>query len=372
MEKKKIVITGGHLTPALAVIDELQKRKEWEILFFGRKQAAEGDKTPSVEFQIIPKRGVLFVPINAGRIQRHFTRYTIPAFLRIPLGFFQAFYFLLRFKPDIVLSFGGYVSVPVVLAAWFLRIPTVTHEQTTIRSLATKINAFFAQKIAVSWPQIVKKFPSRKVVLTGNPIRKEILQPIKKTLDFDKDLPLIFITGGNQGSHVINQAVEKALPKLLELTNIFHQCGHLQTLGDFERLVEKKENLPMKLKKRYQVKRYLDSQEMAAIFNQADLVVSRAGANTITELAALGKPALLIPFPWLYANEQKKNAMVLVKAGIAEILPQNEVSEETLLEASRKMLKNLFQYQKNAWKAKKLVQLNAAQKIIELVAETAR
>ena len=375
MKKKKVVVTGGHLTPALAVIDELLDRGGWQIFFFGRKFAMEGDKTPSVEFQVMAEKDLPFIPIKAGRVQRRFTRYTIPAILKIPVGFFQSFFWLLRIKPDIILSFGGYVSVPVVLAGWLLRIPVVTHEQTTVFGLATRINAFFAKKVAVSWPQTIAKLPDNKVVLTGNPIRKEIFEvneQIWQVLNFERNLPLVFITGGNQGSHTINQTVQLVLPQLVEKVNVFHQCGHLNALGDFERLEEIRDKLPPRLKKRYHVKKYLSSVEMGTVLNKADLVVSRAGANTITELIALGKPVLLIPLPWLYQNEQMKNAQMVEGVGLAKILPQKELSSGSLLKVIVEMMKNLTNYQKNGAKAKKLVKLNAAQKIADLVEKTAQ
>lgn len=376
MNKKKLrlVITGGHLTPALAVIEELQRQGDWEILFIGRKYAAEGDRTPSIGSQVIRNRGIRFAPIRAGRLQRRFTRWTIPAALKIPLGFFQAFFHLVRFRPQVILSFGGYVSVPVVLAGWFLKIPAITHEQTNVKGLATKINTPFAKKIAVSWPETLGLFPSSKVILTGNPIRKAILdkpnRKIWQTLDYPSDLPLVFITGGNQGSHVINKAVEESLLKLVKMANVFHQCGYLQAMGDFERLEKARSNLPFVLQKRYHVKKYLDTQEMATLLQKADLVVSRAGANTLTELAVLGKPALLIPFPWLYHDEQIKNAEILERVGTAEIIPQGDFLAQRLLVEIRSMLRSLGDYQKNAPQAKKLVKLDAVQKIVELVEKT--
>lgn len=367
---RRIVITGGHLTPALAVIDELIKRGGWEILFIGRKHAMEGDKTPSIEAQIIPKRGIWFVSIDAGRVPRYFTRYTISALLKIPLGFLQAFYSLIRFKPDVILSFGGYVSVPVVLAGWLLRIPTVTHEQTAVRGLATKLNTRFAKKIAVSWPQTLDQFPAQKAVLTGNPIRKEIFivnEKLWRTLNFEKDLPFILVTGGNQGSHVINQVVKEALLELVKKYNLFHQCGHVAIFGDYEQLLEARKKLPSKLKKHYHFKKYVTGQEWSTLLGKADLVVSRAGANIITELAALGKPAILIPLPWLYQDEQTKNAQMLAEAGTGTILPQDKLSSKSLVAEIERAIANLESFRKYASAAKRLVKLDAAKRTVNLV-----
>jgi len=364
--KKRIVVTGGHLTPALAVIEELLKEDKWEIFFLGRRYASDREKTPSVESLVIPDRGLWFFPISAGRFPRHLNRYTLFSLLKIPLGFLQAFYYLLRFRPEVILSFGGYVSVPVVLVGWLLRIPSLTHEQTVIKGLATKINTPFVKKVAVSWPQTLKYFPKKKVVLTGNPIRKEIFKvddDVWRLLEFKKGLPLVFITGGNQGSHVINEAVGVVLPQLMKVTNVFHQCGHLQALGDFERLQEAREKLPEKLKERYHVKKYLNAEEMGTLLNKADLIVSRSGANTLTEIAALGKPALFIPYPWQYQDEQTQNAQMLVDLGIAEILPQKDLSGKTLLEKIVMMVQNRQRYEEKAPAAKKAVKLQAAQEI---------
>jgi len=367
---KKIVITGGHLTPALAVIEELIKRGGGEIYFLGRKYAAEGEKTPSLESLVISQKGIWFIPINAGRIQQKFTHWTIPAALRIPLGFFQALYHLIRLRPQVILSFGGYVSVPVVIAGWLLGIPSITHEQTTVVGLSTKINSFFVKKIAISWQQTRHQLPQNKVVLTGNPLRKEIFKIKEKlweVLKFEKGLPLILVTGGNQGSHRINLAVEGALPKILRRYNLFHQTGHLKALGDFDRLEEIRSKLPPNLQRRYHLKKYVFDEEWGTLFGRADLVVSRAGINTLTELLALGKPSLVIPIPWLYGDEQTKNAQMLKEIGIAEILPQEKLTPKTFYQAIEKMMRHLENYRCNLVKAKKLIIPNAAQKIIDEV-----
>ncbi len=364
--KKRIVITGGHLTPALAVIDELQKKDSWEIFFLGRKYATEREKTPSVEAQVISDRGIWFFPITTGRFPRHFNRYALLSVFKIPLGFFQALYCLIKIRPRVILSFGGYLSVPVIFWGWVLRIPSLTHEQTTVQGLANTLNACFSRKIAFSWPQSLGKFPKRKAILTGNPIRKDIFKvnnDLVEVLDFPPDLPLVLVTGGNQGSHVINLAIGEILPRILEMTCIFHQSGHLESTGDFEFLEKARKNLPPRLKKRYHVKKYLVGEEMGTFLNKANLVISRAGANTVSEIAALGKPALLVPLPWLYRDEQTENARLLKSLGIAEILPQEELSGEALFRLCREMLDHLGEYEKNKIRAQSSVSLKAAAKI---------
>lgn len=359
---KKIVITGGHLTPALAVIEELQKQGGWEIYFFGREYAAEGDKTSSVEREVIPRMGIKFVLISAGRWQRRFTRYTIPAILRLPLGFFQALYHLVRLRPNVILSFGGYLGVPVVLAGWLLGIPSLTHEQTTIIGLGTKISALFCKKVALSWPQTLGVFPKEKEVLTGNPIRREIFKSSEKawqSFSFEKGKPLILVAGGNQGSRVINAAVAGGLKKILANYNLFHQVGQLDLAG-FRKLEQKN----------YRVAKFIEGIDWGTLLNKADLVISRAGINTLTELGSLGKPMLLIPIPWLFGNEQTQNAKMFQAAGVAEIISQDELTPGLLIKTIEKMMTNLNQYQKNAYGAKKLVVPGAAVKLVNLIHET--
>jgi len=387
---KKIVISGGHLTPALAVIEELIKRGNWEIFYIGRKYSAEGDKTPSLESMVISseaknkgfliqEKGLWFIPINFGRLQHKFTRYTISAFLRIPFGFLQAFFHLLRIKPNVVLSFGSYVGVPVVLAGWLLGIPIVIHEQTTVVGLGNKINSFFAKKICLSWPETLNQFPKEKTVLTGNPLRPDIFKTNAKilstlfrakretraSLKFEKGKPLILVTGGNQGSHRINIAIEGTLEKLLTKYNLFHQTGHLSALEDFERLEEKRGKLPTKLKDNYHLKKYVTGEEWGTLLSKADLVISRAGINTIAELIALGKPQLLIPIPWLPGDEQTKNAQMVKKIGLGEILPQDDLTPENLYKKVEMMMGKINVYQQAAEKNKNLVVKNATQKIVD-------
>jgi len=363
----RIVITGGHLTPSLLVTKELQKRGNWQVFYLGRRYITEGDKTPSLESKLIPKAGANFLPLFAGRLQQKFTRYTITAFLRIPLGFLQAFYYLLKIKPDIVLSFGSYVSVPVVFAAWVLRIPIMMHQQTIVNGKADKINSRFTKKIAVSWGRSLADFPKEKVVLTGNPLREDIFkvkEKIWQSFGFDKDLPLILVTGGNQGSHFINLAIEGTLEKILEKYNLFHHTGNIESFNDFERLRNKKRKLPNKLKRCYQIRKYI-SDEWATVLNKADLVVCRAGINTLTEMLALEKKLLIIPIPWLFNNEQVENALMFKEIGLAEVLPQDDLNPNNLYKMIIKMMGNLNHYRLDKGKKERILIPHATKKIVD-------
>lgn len=343
----KILITGAHFTPAVAVINELKKYKNTEIVYVGRKTTMEGDKTQSAESQILPGLGVKFIPIITGRLQKTFTIYTIPSLLKIPIGLIQALYIILTEKPDVILSFGGYVAVPIVCAGWLFSIPIIIHEQGIVSGLANKISSFFADKIAVSFPS-----SNPKTILTGNPIRRKILDGVK--LSHPRGVKSILVVGGNQGSHAINLAIEGCLDKLTKVTSIIHVTGD-NKYKDFERL-QKRQN------EKYIVRKWIGD-GWGAVLKKADLVITRAGINTMSELAYLGKPALVIPVPYLFADEQNKNAKFFENLGLVKTLPQSKLSAESLFKNVRLMLKNLDNLKYKAKNAKKAIIPDAAKRL---------
>lgn len=328
--KNKIFITGGHFTPAQAVIEKLTG---WEIFYIGRKYAMEGDKAEALEYKEI--KNVHYLVITTGRLQRKFfvnIKQSIFALLKTPIGFMQTFWWLIRYQPKIILSFGGYVAIPVVINAWLLDIPIITHEQTQTVGLANKIISLLANK-----------------VLKGSILRKEIIETkITQT-------NTIFITGGSQGSHVINVAVEEIIEKLTPKYQVIHQIGD-SAFGDFERSKKIKNYLPTK---------FLTGEQQAKAMASARIIISRAGANTLAEIAYFGKPAILIPIPWASAAEQEKNAQVLADLGMAEVISQNDLSGKTLLSAIKKIDDNYELYLENAKKGKTVVNPDAAKEIVE-------
>ncbi len=332
----KIVVIGGHITPALAVVEKL---KEHEILFIGRKHALEGDGALSFEYQEIQKLGIKFKSLITGRLQRKFTIHTIPSLLKFPIGFFQSFFILRSFKPDVVVGFGGYVQLPVIFSAAILRIPIVIHEQTLTAGLSNKIASFFASKVCISWRTSENSFPKEKIVLTGNPIRKEIIQARinepKKSSTY-----IIYITGGSLGSHTINELVEGSLHRLAKNFRIIHQTGDTKEFKDFERLSFLREDLENK--NHYFVKKFLNATEVGEVLRKVDLVVSRAGINTITELIYLNKPCFLIPLP--QGKEQKINAEFVKKVGLAKVHQEKDLNPTIFVDVIKSILANLNSY----------------------------
>ncbi len=312
---KRLVFTGGHHTSALEVAKAL-KDKGWQIVWFGHRHSMWGDESDSAEYKEVINAGIKFIDLKAGKFHRTFNPLKL---IRIPFGFLQAFYYLLLHKPQGIVSFGGYLAVPTVLAGWLLGIPAVTHEQTVVSGWANKLISLFAKKVALAWPQSAAFYPKSKVVVTGLPIRPEI----KKSPEIKN---LVYITGGKQGARVINEVVFRTLPQLFKEFKIIHQTGY----RDYDQAVKIKDP-------RYQPFNFNSAQAISAL-NEAAVVVSRAGAHTIYELGYLGKPCILIPIPWVSHNEQLENAQILERNHQAIILPEYQLTPQSLISSIKQAL----------------------------------
>lgn len=366
--RKKILIIGGHVTPALAVIEKLESTTQWEILYVGRTHALEGDRSISVEYQLITNRKIPFRTLTTGRLQRSITRYTLVSLLKLVYGCIQGFLIVMRDHPAIILSFGGYMAVPIAFAGWILHIPIVTHEQTMRPGLANRVIDRFAQKICISWPESKKYFSENKVVQTGNPLRKEILQQHKK-LVFKEKLPLIYITGGNLGSQTINKVVEEIVPQLLTSYTIVHQCGNAQNEKDYKRLLALARRLPHKLQQRYYLSPFIDAEHIGWVFHTARLLVTRAGANTITEIIALEKPSIVIPLPWSGNNEQLQQAHFLEQHNAGIVITQEILTSSLLHDKIKEAFMKEETLQANLKKLSSYIDYDAAGKIVRVLEE---
>lgn len=360
----KIIITGGHLSPALAIIKKLDKER-WNILFAGRKRSLEGDKAVSQEYKIIKSLSIEFEEITAGRLQRWPTRYTLPALIKTPIGFLKALRVTKRFRPDIILSFGGYIGLPFVFSGWLLGVPVLIHEQTLSPGLANRIASFFATQIAVSFKETRSMFPPQKTVLTGLPLREEVfkINNQSKYLNLNNERPTIYVTGGNQGAHFINVAIEKILEELLKTFTVIHQTGESQKFNDYERLSQKQ--TPS-----YKTEGFIGPKDIGTVFRKASFVIGRAGANTVSELAALSKPAILIPIPWASGDEQKKNAKLLEDMGLAKILDQDNLTPQKLLSEIKIFWQNIENY-KTGKTLNNELQKNATDNLCKIINEIA-
>lgn len=358
----KCAITGGHLTPALPVISEM-KKESWEIVWLGEEYAHEGEKVSTLEAKVIPTLGIPFYTISAGKFHRRNIAKTFLSLWKFPKGLVQSLKILKKEKPNVILSFGSYVGIPTALAGRILGIPVVTHEQTAVSGLANRIISTIATKVAITFPNSKKYFPGGKVVETGNPIRREFFQIAKNRKTKKTGIPVLLITGGSRGSRTINNSVKEILGDLLSICRVFHQTGHL----DYEDLKNASETLPEEKKKKYEVVANYTPDEFEKVLSVADVVVARAGANTVLEIAAVGVPAIFIPIPWSGSDEQTKNAEALVQAGTAKILPQEKLKPETLFKEIKDMLGSSERYRKNAKSAQKLAKPEAGLNLFKLV-----
>lgn len=375
--KIRIIAVGGHLSPLLSVIEELKSvdKDNFGILVIGRKCALEGDKALSLEYKIITELGIPFKSITTGRLQRRWTRYTFFSLLKLPWGFIQAFSILKSYKPNVILSFGGYVALPVVVVGFFLRIPVVIHEQTLEAGFSNRVAAIFAKKICISWDTSGKFFPKNKTVLTGNPVRKFSIFNSALQNQFsisNESIPLICIVGGSLGSHAINVLVEGCIAKLIGHFRIIHQTGDAQKYKDFDRLQKIRETLGPKIKDRYILTKFINPEEIGSIFHLADLVISRSGINTVTELLYLGKPSILIPLPFSQNQEQLKNAILLEKTGLGKVVEQNTLTPDRFYEIVMAVAGDLDKYKKSEKQAKELIKTDAAKKVVAVLTQEAK
>lgn len=332
----KLVITGGHHTSAIPIIKRLRKDTEdTKIFWFGHKYSQKNNKNPTLEFTEIKKLNIPFYNLIAGKFYRTYDPIRL---LKIPFGFFHAFYLLLKVKPDVILSLGGYLSVPTVFAGFFLGIPSITHEQTLVPGYANRVISKFVKKILISWPSSAKYFPVKKTIVTGLPLRHEIYSSNSDKYSVNEALPTIYITCGKEGSHIINLVVNEALGELLQFCNIIHQCGAHSKLRDIDLLKETYAKIKENSQGKYNVSEFIFDDSIGEAFSKSDLLLIRAGAHTCAEAIVLEKPAILIPIPWVSHDEQTKNANVVKNSGLGIILEQNQLSAKTLINMVKHVL----------------------------------
>ena len=371
----KILVTGGgtsgHISPALALIETLRGLSPGaQFLYIGSKNGLERG--------LVEATGVPFVAISTGKLRRYISPENLLDQFRIPVGLAQSLIQIKRWQPDVVLATGGYVTVPPVVAAGLCKVPILIHEQTVQLGLANRINARFATKIALSWEEAMNALPPQaraKAWVSGNPVRASIFGGTpREALNYfglsKEELPTIYVTGGSLGARVINRAIEACLPELLERARVIHQCGEqsAERESDFERLTRARLLLPDHLQKRYALAKFIRD-ELRDVLALADLVIGRAGAGTVTELCAVGKPALYVPLVPTGGDEQTKNAGMAVGAGAARILVQADCDGPHLLEAVSALLADPRALHRMGEAARKLVKPAAARDIARAVLE---
>jgi UDP-N-acetylglucosamine--N-acetylmuramyl-(pentapeptide) pyrophosphoryl-undecaprenol N-acetylglucosamine transferase len=335
VNRPTLIFTGGHHTSALALAESLKKR-DWQIIWIGHRHSQWQDKADSAEYKEVTKAKILFLDLQAGKVYRTFHPVKL---IRLPWGFIQSFCLILnlrlKLKSDLkgIVTFGGYLGMPVVFTGWLLGLPSIAHEQTVTAGWANKFIACFAKKVALSWPESSSNYPKDKQIFTGLPIRQEIILAKKNQNQIERIPHQIYITGGKQGSHIINETVFSTLSKLLPDFLLVHQTGSSTVYHDYEKAIKLRSSLPPHLKSNYQVFSYLDPSETARFLSTSGIVISRAGAHIIYELGLLGTKCVLIPIPWSSHQEQLKNATILSSHHQAIILAQSELNPTSLIKS---------------------------------------
>lgn len=353
---KHIVLTGGgtagHVTPNIAMIPALQE-KGFQISYIGSYDG--------IEKKLIEEMGIPYYGISSGKLRRYFDPKNFTDPFKVLKGYQEARKLLKKLKPDVVFSKGGLVTVPVVIAAKHRKIPAIIHESDMTPGLANKLCIPSAVKVCCNFPETVDKLPSDKAVLTGTPIRQELLNGNKlaalKFTGLKPDKPVLMVIGGSLGSVAVNTAVRQILPELLKDFQVVHLCGK-------EKLDESLTSLDGYVQYEYIKK------ELADLFALSDIVISRAGANAICEISALKKPNLLIP---LSANasrgDQILNARSFEKLGYSKVLEEEELNNEILLKTIRDLYANKDSYIKAMSESS---QMDSIGKIVQMICEYAK
>lgn len=337
-----ILIAGGHLTPALALIQKLHQH-QIKVIYVGQESHSSAQHI-SREKQLVQSANAIFASLPIVKWDRYkgFRNiYTIP---KLTKSVSQSISLIHKFKPSIVVGFGGFLTVPLGLAAWLTRTKLVLHEQTTQAGAANRFAATFASKIAVSYQSSCKYFPTHKVIITGNLLRQEFFHPITKPASLPAlPKPWIFISGGSQGSLYLNQVLEAVVHSLIDDLCIVHQYGNQQPL-------ESVTSHP-----HYLAKSWFDTAEYIYLLSHAKLSISRAGANTVSEIMALATPSILIPLQGSSQHEQDYNAALICQSQSGICLNQETCDANSLIAAIREIEKRHKWFSQNARKNRLLI-----------------
>ncbi len=325
--------TGGHLFPLIAVAKKLKNKlgPEAEFLYIGSGLL--------MEKEAMEAEGIRVVNVKSGKLRRYFSFKNFTDAFKIPVGILQSLWILFRFMPDAVFSKGGFASVPIVIAAWIYRIPVLIHESDAIAGLANQISARFSKRIAVSYPSAKKYFPEKKTAIIGNPVREDVVggdaEAGRAQFSLTASKPTILVIGGSQGAQIINEAIVKLLPQILQRAQVIHQTGK----ANFEKVVHIAAEYGIKVgRDGYVAIPFMDSETLRNAFAVCDLVISRAGANSISEIAANAKPVILIPLGTAANNHQRMNAYDISQVGGAIVLEESNLGQHILLQQIEKVL----------------------------------
>ena len=325
---KRIVLTGaGHVTPNLALIPPLQE-EGYDITYIGSYDG--------IEKRLIADFGIPYYGVATGKLRRYFDPQNFSDPFRVMKGFFEAQSILRKVRPDVIFSKGGFVSVPVIRAAALLHIPCILHESDMTPGLANKLCIPVAKKVCCNFPETLEQLPPDKAVLTGTPIRKELMEGDaaagRALCGFTEDKPVLMVIGGSLGAQSVNETIRLALPRLQRQFDVVHICGK-----------EKMDNMMLNVPG-YKQFEYVKG-ELKDIFAMADIVVSRAGANAICEILSLRKPNVLIPLsPRNSRGDQSLNAASFRQQGFSVVIENDDLDEDVLVDSIEEVYQNRAAY----------------------------
>jgi UDP-N-acetylglucosamine--N-acetylmuramyl-(pentapeptide) pyrophosphoryl-undecaprenol N-acetylglucosamine transferase len=367
--------TGGHTLPVLAVIKSFEKiDKNSSVIFIGSRFG--------VEANLIPKMGIKYYGISTGKFRRYHKSKilnlidpttvvkNLTDFFRFLSGIKEARKILVHEKPNVVFAKGGYVSLPVGIAARLLKIPVVIHESDVVMGMANRRMASFAAKICVAFPpKYYEDLPEDKLVETGNPVREDVLmgdgEKLKREIGFSKNLKTLLILGGSQGSQFINETILEILRDLVEECQVLWIAGE----RDYDFISYNLKEMDKEVQAKVKVYGFVTS-ELADIYSASDLVITRSGSNVLFELAALGKPAIFIPHDVSPGGHQFQNARVFSRSGAGFVMPQSDLNGKKLLRQISYLLKNEKEMQNLSEGIKKFADLSSAGKVANVIYET--
>ncbi|MBX4195475.1 undecaprenyldiphospho-muramoylpentapeptide beta-N-acetylglucosaminyltransferase [Candidatus Parcubacteria bacterium] len=361
--------TGGHFYPIIAIAEELKQLVKDNRLI--EPEFFYMSPTPYNE-SVLFEHGIEYRKVRAGKLRRYFSILNFFDFFKTGWGVISALYKVYRLYPDVVFGKGGYASFPVLMAAKILRIPVVIHESDSVPGRVNAWAGKFARSVAVSWAEAAKYFPQGKVAHTGQPIRKEIREPIssgaREFLKIDEGVPVVLVLGGSQGAETINEALIEALPALVGSYAIVHQTGKKNITSakeTGEAVLYKSEH-----KDRYKPFDYLNPLALRMAAGVASVVVSRAG-STIFEIAAWGVPSIIIPISEEVSHDQKSNAFAYARAGACEVIEENNLTDHILTSEIIRLTTNDALREKMMMSAKAFDKPNAAKNVAEEILKIA-
>ena len=363
--------TGGHIYPALAVATQLRNEYQADILYLGSDDG--------LETRLIPEAGFRLAVIKAGKLQRFVSWRTVTGMARVPIGMLQAVGIVRDFRPDVAFTSGGYVAVPAGLAARLNGVPLLMHQQDVPPNLSNRLLAPLAVRISVAFAESVPYFPAHKTVQLGNPMRQAMLdvrqmtpQQARTALGLVPDVPVVLVTGGSQGARHLNQVICDALPALLPHCQVLQISGTKLFEETRARSQQHMSVLDDKIQQRYRLVSYMDA-EMPLALQAAALVVCRAGASTLSELALLGKPSILVPLPpEIGSSPQEANAAIFGQKQAAEVIRDVDLKLEILVDRVKFFVTSITVLKNMSEAVQSFAKPQATQDIVETVVHMAR